>query len=424
MGEHFKYENSDLRKNIDMKTLKYPISVYFKVTTKCMFNCEFCSQFGKDMKELDINLAKAAFDELKELGIMNIYYTGGEPLLYKDIEELLKYGYNLGFKQILVTNGYLLSEPRIRELTKYLVSIGVSIHGNAEIHNELSRKDCYKQIVTSLRKLQKENTKLAININCTAIDKNTNYENFRFLAELCKENNWKLTIARLNYIGNGKKYENTNLNIMLGIISRLNNEGFNIKISNCIAPCLVDEKYRYLSHGCGAGQSIAAIEANWDVKICASSDYVLGNIKQEKFKNIWNCKENKTYQKMKWLPMECKVCKYFLICKGGCKAELTGEYWKDFCDELVQKRFDNIWKEIENKKLVLNFKNLRKEKINHYATISIPYRICNKETAEILKMIDGKTTTKEIIGRMPRYSEKIKNLLIALKADNLIDIIK
>ena len=424
MKEFFKYEKSDLREKIDMKTLKYPISVYLKITTNCMLNCEFCSQYGKIVEELDIDLAKEVLNDLQKLGISNIYYTGGEPLMYKKLEELLSYGYNLGFKQIMVTNGYLLSEKKIRNIMKYIISIGVSIHGTPEIHNEISKANCFERIITSLKKLQAENSNLRINVNCTAVEKNTNYENFKFLAMLCKKNNWDLSIARLNYIGNGKKYKNIDINNMLNIISKLNNEGFEIKLSNCIAPCIVNEKYRYLSHGCGAGQSIAAIESNGDVKICASSNYILGNIKQKKFKDIWNCKENRIYRKLKWLPIECRVCKYFFMCKGGCKAELSGKFWENSCDDLVHSKFEETWNEIKTNKLILNFKNIRKENYEHYTTISVPNRICNKRTIKLLQMIDGNTTATELIEKNPKYIEETKSLLIALKDDNLIDIIK
>ena len=58
--------------------------------------------------------------ELKLIGVCNIYYTGGEPLLYKYLEELLEYGYELGFNQILITNGVLLEQKNIRKKLKMI----------------------------------------------------------------------------------------------------------------------------------------------------------------------------------------------------------------------------------------------------------------------------------------------------------------
>lgn len=367
-------------------------------------------------------MQKKILKELKLIGVCNIYYTGGEPLLYKYLEELLEYGYELGFNQILITNGVLLEQENIRKVLKYINSLGVSIHGNEKTHNKLSQKDCYKQIINGLKYVEEDFKNISININCTTVPENTEYNNIKFLATLCEKYNWKLTVARLNYIGNGKNYTKDNLKNMIEIVNQLNNEGFDIKISNCIAFCQLEDKYRYLCHGCGAGYKFCAIEANGDVKICASSNFVLGNMKDDRFKKIWKCRENKKFQKMSWLPLRCKNCNELLKCRGGCKAELSGEFWKESCDELLEKNEIQIWNEIKNKKIKLKIKNVRKEKYNRYILIAHPLRQCNKATLNILKIIDGNYTGEYIAKMKPKLYNETKELLITLKRDKIIDI--
>lgn len=415
-----KYGATDVNRKFNLATLNYPLSVYMKITARCMLKCEFCSQYGSIYKDMDIDDAKKFLNELRKLGVVYIYYTGGEPLIYEKLNELLKYGYELGFKQLLVTNGLLFSKKENRDLTKYLLSVGVSLHGNNNIHNKLSGNiDCYNKILTNLQLLVEENKELQININCTAVKENTSYENFKFLAKLCSDNDWKLTIARLNYIGNGVSYENIDLNEMLGIINRLNLEGYDIKVSNCIAPCIVDKKFVYLAHGCGAGQSIAAIESNGDVKICASSNNVIGNLKKETFKKIWNSKTIRKYKKLDWLPYSCKECKNFLVCKGGCKAELSGNFESEFCDSSVSYMFEKEWEKIKDRKIALAYGMIRKEKMDLYTIISIPVKNCNRETKELLVKIDGTKTGNEIL-KESKNKEKTKELLITLSIDKII----
>lgn len=419
-----KYGAIDVNRKFDLATIKYPLSVYMKITGRCMLKCEFCSQYGSVYKDMDINDAKKFLAELRSLGVVYIYYTGGEPLIYEKLNELLKYGYELGFKQLLVTNGLLFSYKEKRDLAKYLLSIGISLHGKPDIHNRLSGNiDCYNTILNNLQLLVEENKDLQININCTAVKENTTYENFEFLAKLCAQNDWKLTIARLNYIGNGASYQNIDLNEMLGIINRLNLEGYDIKVSNCIAPCIVDEKFGYLAHGCGAGQSIAAIESNGDVKICASSNNVIGNLKKETFKRIWNSKTIRKYKKLEWLPYRCRECKKFLVCKGGCKAELSGEFESKFCDSSVSYMFEKEWEKIKDKKITLLYGLIRKEKIDLYTIISIPAKKCNRETMKFLTSINGEKTGEELI-KLCANEEKAKDLLITLSLDGIIDIVE
>ena len=92
--------------SFNLNTINYPITAYLKITDSCMFKCYFCSQGECKNNHMDIKLAKKTLKELKKMGVRYITYTGGEPLLYKNIIELVKYGHNLGFTQILVSNLY------------------------------------------------------------------------------------------------------------------------------------------------------------------------------------------------------------------------------------------------------------------------------------------------------------------------------
>lgn len=416
-----KYESVNLEKKYKIKKIRYPISVYMKITTECMLKCDFCSQKcsveNKINNEMDFEKIKKILNNLRKIGVANIYYTGGEPLMHRNIKDILEYGYKMGFKQFLVTNGVLFNNKDNIELTKYLIGLGVSLHGKAEIHNKVvGNIDCFDTIVSNLREIKKNNENILININCTATNYNISKDNFEYIAKICKENDWKFTIARLNYIGNGLKFEKIDINNMLEIISELNEKEYNINISNCIAPCTVNKKFINLTHGCGAGQTIAAIETNGDVKICASSNLAIGNLNKKSFQRVWKSYKLKQFRKLKWIPVECKECKYFTICKGGCKAELTGDFWKKSCDATLKNYNNKVWDKIEDNKVNLSFNTVRREKFDRYIIIGPVNKVCNKKTLKVIKKIDGTKTAKEIANR----DENVKELLINLKKDNLL----
>lgn len=125
---------------------------------------------------------------------------------------------------------------------------------------------------------------------------------------------------------------------------------------------------------------------------------------------------------MNWLPLRCRSCNELLKCRGGCKAELSGEFWKKSCDELLERNEVQIWNEIKNQKLKLKIKNVRKEKYNHYILIAHPLRKCNKATLRILKIIDENYTGEDIAKMKPKLYNETKELLITLKRDKIIDI--
>jgi len=418
-----KYESIDIKRIYKMQDIKFPTAVYLKITTECMLKCNFCSQAGKEKQYIKFEKIQEILKELKSLGVLYIYYTGGEPLMHKDIDKILKYGYELGFKQFIVSNGLMFARRDNVKLSRYLIGVGISLHGKPEIHNNLvGNINCFNKIVENLKLINKENGNIQININCTATKYNISKDNFEYLAKMCNKNKWKFTIARLNYIGDAIKHDRIDLNNMLEIINDLNNKGYEVNISNCIAPCTINKKYNYLTHGCGAGQTIAAIEANGDVKICASSNISIGNIYSKTFKKIWKSHKLREYKKFNWLPLQCKVCKYFLICKGGCKAELSGEYWKKMCDLTVQEKIDNDWGKIKNNSLSLNFEYIRKEKNRKYIIMGVQTRICNSLAKNIIIQIDGKKTGNDIVKNYEKQENIIKELLVTMKNDGLIEI--
>ena len=122
-----------------------------------------------------------------------------------------------------------------------------------------------------------------------------------------------------------------------------------------------------------------------------------------------------------WLPLYCRECKNFLICKGGCKAELSGNFENSLCDSSVSNMFDKEWKNIKNKKISLEYGILRRENSDLYTIISVPAKMCNKETKDLLLKLDGTKTGDEILNES-RNKEKTKELLITLSMDKIIGV--
>ena len=78
-------------------------NVDWQISSRCNRNCSYC--YGpKKENELSIVQAKKIVDLLKSQGIKQIGITGGEPLLYPYIEELINYIYDCGIKIYLSTN--------------------------------------------------------------------------------------------------------------------------------------------------------------------------------------------------------------------------------------------------------------------------------------------------------------------------------
>ena len=97
-----------------------PLWVSAELTYRCPLKCSWCSNpldfddYGT--RELSTDEWKKALREARDLGALQLGFTGGEPLLRDDLEELVAYADSIGFYTNLITSGIGLSEARLLAL--------------------------------------------------------------------------------------------------------------------------------------------------------------------------------------------------------------------------------------------------------------------------------------------------------------------
>ncbi len=145
------------------------------LTLNCNQKCKYCHRF-LGINDLDLEHNKEVINKIAEDGISNMTFTGGEPLLYPNILELLKLAEEKGIKSKLITNGQILAtNPKIREVYNHLDTITLSIDS---INNELNEKmgrgyNHFNNIKTVLDTLREYYVK--VNINTVVSKMNIDY---------------------------------------------------------------------------------------------------------------------------------------------------------------------------------------------------------------------------------------------------------
>ncbi len=117
----------------------YPIKKYgtcmFAVTNRCNARCGFCSiPSQRSGSALGLEQAKLAIERLYAIGVRYIQFTGGEPMLYPALAQLITHASDLGILATVVTNGSLLNPKRAQALASagvQGVSISVDHHDSA-----------------------------------------------------------------------------------------------------------------------------------------------------------------------------------------------------------------------------------------------------------------------------------------------------
>jgi len=102
--------------NLLKPAVKPPLWLLAELTYRCPLQCPYCSNpldFAKQEKELTTAQWIKVFEEAREMGAVQIGFSGGEPLVRKDLPELIRGARDLGFYTNLITSGIGLTEKKI-----------------------------------------------------------------------------------------------------------------------------------------------------------------------------------------------------------------------------------------------------------------------------------------------------------------------
>ena len=93
-----------------------PLLVHIVPMRRCNLACTYCNEFDNFSEPVPLDVMKRRIDKLASFGTAMIGISGGEPLMHPDLDDLIAYIRKRGIFVGLLTNGYLLTEKRIRRL--------------------------------------------------------------------------------------------------------------------------------------------------------------------------------------------------------------------------------------------------------------------------------------------------------------------
>lgn len=138
--------------------------IFWDVTDRCNLNCLHCSNtihynYFSPSKLRKVNIANAIeiIDKLADAGVSSVHFLGGEPLLRKDIFNLLDYAAKKIPKVILITNGILVNEEKAKRIILSGISrVGISLDGPTKESFEFIRgKGLFERVLRNIKYLIK-----------------------------------------------------------------------------------------------------------------------------------------------------------------------------------------------------------------------------------------------------------------------------
>lgn len=138
-----------------LSLVNHPVLCNYYVTYRCNASCSFCDIWEKPSPYVSLENVKQNLKELKKLRVKVVDFTGGEPLLHRELGLFLEEAKKLKFITTVTTNA-LLYPKRAEELKGKVDMLHFSLDFfDEKKHNESRNVDCFSHVMESV-KLAKE----------------------------------------------------------------------------------------------------------------------------------------------------------------------------------------------------------------------------------------------------------------------------
>jgi len=120
-----------------------PSRIYVDVTNACPLQClHCCSASGESYPdELTVAEIMDIIDQTAEMSIRNIVFSGGEPMLRRDLFDILEYARSKALSITLLTNGMLIDRDSAETFAEMGIRVKLSIDGVTDVSHDFLRGD-------------------------------------------------------------------------------------------------------------------------------------------------------------------------------------------------------------------------------------------------------------------------------------------
>ncbi len=255
-------------------------AVMIEVTHKCPCKCIHCYIPEKHPPELSVEDYKKIFQQLKEEGVFDIGFTGGEPFARKDIWEILEEANKVGFFITVLSTSLLWTKPDIRRLKEVGVqAVEISLlGGTAKTHNTIMR---YPGAFEHLEEMVPLLVKGGVGVVLKTTILKENYHEIDKMEKLAKK--WKVEHSAKANISPKLDGSNTPLEHALGA-----EELKKVPLRYLVGHDSLESCSKQAFLTCNAGKIFAALTPEGDVLPCLMLRKSMGNLNENSLKEIWH----------------------------------------------------------------------------------------------------------------------------------------
>lgn len=303
----------------------YPIYMEISPSGACNHRCIFCALdfVGYEARFLDASILKERLSEMGNLGVKSIMYAGeGEPLLHRNIADIILHTKKAGIDVALTTNGVLLSKSLFEQIAGSVSWIKVSINaGTPETYGRIhkTKQDDFQRVMQNLEEAARavKDSGLNCTLGAQAVLLPENAGEMETLAEKIKGIGLKYLVVKpysQHLKSHTQLYKEIEYSVYLPLkerLERLNDDDFQVVFREHTM-----KKLRRLKRGYGRCLALpfwSYIDSAGNVWGCSAylgdDAFRYGSIYENTFEEIWKGERRRESMKMVRTDLDPSVCR-------------------------------------------------------------------------------------------------------------------
>lgn len=325
--------------DLNTSTAEPPLGMLAELTHRCPLHCPYCSNpvelITRD-GELSTEEWLSVLTQARELGVLQVHMSGGEPLARPDLPLLVQHATELGCYVNLVTSGLGLTESRLDDLVERgIAHIQLSVQGaTAQRADKLAGARAHDRKLVVAGLIKKTGLPLSVNV----VLHRQNHDQLAGIIDLAEKMGAdRLELANTQYYGWALQNRDALMPTRRQLdeaepIVRAASERLRGSMEIIYVVADYYEKYpKPCMYGWGARQLTVA--PNGNVLPCPASTAIktlnLDNVRDEPLAKIWyESSSFNAYRGEDWMSDTCRTCDRRSLDFGGCRCQafqLTGD---------------------------------------------------------------------------------------------------
>ncbi len=296
--------------------IPFPFRIILNMTNRCNSDCLYCSNKEFSSDDLSYDEWVNFINVLSDKKIASVILSGGEPLLYPNIYEIINLLHQHKIRVNIISNGILVNQMP-EDIMHKITSFQISFDGKE--YNSIYRRISPNIPLEAMKTLSEANIKT---YSMTVVTKANIDDMEKIYLEVCDRTDL-CCFERVSIVGNARQHKDMQLTPddekkFVNTIHYLQTKyGETILCNDPIQNC--SKLARDCLAGCAIGLSTLCISNNGDILPCTRLPIVLGNIKQNDISDVWDNSKLLNDIRCRNLQGKCQSCEFKFNC-GGCRA--------------------------------------------------------------------------------------------------------